>query len=214
SVRGSPEKVFDALALPRITAMVRLVYAAMLASLDRDGREAAEGVLPEDVDLYDIPRHMRAVLSPLIGWAGRSSTHKYLARELDRPVEEITVVLEQIREAWIEHAGTSWYGPPGTKTPSIQTLVLEHVITLHQSLRRLLGRESDPRADHGDLMLLFTAHYLREARLERLWVKSLSDCAGDGKIPPPEDIAGSWFWRAWTRLLDEIDTDGGAQTGQ
>ena len=212
-VKGTPEKVFDALALPPVTAMMRLIYAAMLAGLDRDGNETPEGVRPEDVDLYDIPRHMRAALSPLIAWAGKSSTHKYLARELRRPVEEITVVLEQVRDAWVQHAATSWYGPPGTTTPSIQTLVLEHLVALHQSLRRMLRTEPDPRGEHGDLLLLFCAHYLREARLERLWVRSLSDCADpDGRIPA-EDIASTWFWRAWQRILDESEQDAGGTTG-
>lgn len=212
-VRGTPEKVFDALALPRVTAMVRLLYAVMLASIDRDGKNVTEGVRPDDIELYNLPRHMRAVLSPLVTWAGRSSTHKLLARELSRPVEEVSVVLEQVRHAWTSHAAASWYGPPGTKTPSIQTLVLEHIITLHQSLRRMMCREADPRAEHADMMLLFTAHYLREARLERLWVKSLSDCADDGSIPPPEDIVSHWFWRAWLRVLEEVEHDDGKSTG-
>lgn len=211
-VKGTPEKVFDALAMPPVTAMIRLLYAAMLASLDRDGHETPEGVRPDDVDLYDIPRHMRAALSPLVAWAGKSSTHKHLARELKRPVEEITVVLEQVRETWVAHAATSWYGPPGTGTPSIQTLILEHVVTLHQSLRRMLRMEPDPRGEHGDLMLLFSAHYLREARVERLWARSLSDCADpDGSIPP-EDIASRWFWRTWLRILDESDHEAGGHT--
>lgn len=214
TVKGSPEKVFDALALPRATAMVRLLYAAILATVDRDGRNCPDGVRPDDIDLYDIPRHMRAVLAPLLGWAGKSSTHKHVAQELGRPVEEVTVVLEQVRDAWIAHAGSSWYGPPGTKTPSIQTLVLEHVLALHGSLRRAMRRTVDPRAEHADMVLLFAAHYLREARLERLWVRSLSDVAeGEGKLPPPEDIISHWFWRAWSRVLDEVDADGAAHTG-
>ncbi|MEZ4239110.1 MAG: hypothetical protein R3F59_23750 [Myxococcota bacterium] len=213
TVKGTPEKVFDALALPRVTAMVRLMYTSMLASLDRDVEEVDIDVRPEDVDLYDVPRHMRAVLGPMFAWAGRSSTHKHLARELDRPVEEVMVVMEQVREAWVRHAGISWYGPPGTKTPSIQTLVLEHLVVLHRSLRHMLERPSDARADHVDLLLLFAAHYLREARLERLWVRSLSDCAdGDSRLPPPEDIVGHWFWRSWQRLLDEIELEGAGET--
>jgi hypothetical protein len=213
-VKGTPEKVFDALALPRVTAMVRLIYTAMLAALDRDADQVPYEVQPDDIDLYDVPRHMRAVLGPMFAWAGRSSTHKHLARELDRPVEEVTVVMEQVREAWVEHAGISWYGPPGTKTPSIQTLVLEHLIVLHRSLRRMARRAPDPRSEHADLVVLFAAHYLREARLERLWVRSMSDCAdGDSRLPPPEDIVGHWFWRSWLRLLDEVELEGGGETG-
>lgn len=214
-VKGTPEKVFDALALPRVAAMTRLLYAALLASVDRDGRPGPDGFRAEDVDLYDVPRHVRSVLAPLLAWAGRTATHQHLAKETGRPVEEVGEALERVRDAWVAHAGTSWYGPPGTKVPSIQTLVLEHLVVLAASLRRLLRREPDPRSEHGDLVLLFAAHYLREARLERLWVKSLSECAEDdeGKIPLPEDIVGHWFWRAWLRLLDEAEHDVGSITG-
>ena len=115
--------------------------------------------------------------------------------------------LEQVRDAWTTHASVSWYGPPGSRTPSIQTLVLEHIMTLHQSLRRMMLHAPDSRAEHSDIMLLFAAHYLREARLERLWVKSLSDCAESSEtIPPPEDIVSTWFWRVWMRVLDENST--------
>ena len=77
------------------------------------------------------------------------------------------------------------------------------------SLRALLRRAPDPRAPHADMVLLFAAHYLREARIERLWLKAMSDVSQDheGRIPPPEDIAGAWFWRIWNRLLDELDRD-------
>jgi hypothetical protein len=214
-VRGTPERVFDALALPRVAAMVRLVYAALIAAVDRDGRLGSGRTSPEDADLFDVPRHMRAALSPLLAWAGRSSTHKYLAGETGCRVEQVATLLEGVREAWIGHAGTSWYGPPGTKAPSIQTLVLEHLAVVWASLRRLLRADPDPRGEHGDLVLLFAAHYLREARLERLWIKSLSDVVepdDPGKMPPPEDVAGHWFWCAWSRLLEEIEREGGSTT--
>lgn len=210
ALKGEPEKVFDALALPRVAAMVRLLYAAILASVDREGRLGAEGVRVEDLDLYDLPRHMRAVLAPLMAWAGRATTHKAVAKALGVETQEVADLLDQVRERWIEHAGVSWYGPPGSRAPSIQTLVLEHVIALHQSLRRVMRRAPDPRGDHTEVLLLFCAHYLREARLERLWLKSLSDCVEEpvGKIPPPEDLPGHWFWRAWIRLLDELEREG------
>ena len=213
-VKGTPEKVLDALALPRVTAMVRLVYTAMLAGLFRDGDDPDLEVQPEDIGLYDIPNHMRAVFAPMLAWAGHAATHKHLAQELELPVEEVMEYMLYVRAVWDDHAGISWYGPPGSKTPSIQTLILEHLIVLHRSLRQTLRREPDARAPHHDLALLFAAHYLREARLERLWVRSLSDCSdGDSVMPPPEDIVGHWFWRAWLRLLDEVEEESGGETG-
>ncbi len=199
-------RVFDALALPRVTAMMRMLYAAMLAQIDRDGRQHPNRVGPEDLVLFDLHRHMRAVLQPLIDWASSPMTHREVAGDLDRSVEEVAALLTEVRQAWLQQMATSWCGPPGSRTPSIQTLLIQHAIALHQSLRRLMRRQADPRADHCDVLLQFCAHYLREARLERLWTAHLSDCADEldegPPLPPPEDVAGHWFWRTWTRLLD------------
>ncbi len=208
-LKGTAEKIFDALALPRIAAMTRLLYAATLATVDRDGGDPGAFFRPDDVDLLDVPRHVRAVLAPLLAWPGRSSTHRLVATELGVEVEAVAAMLGQLQRDWQAHAATSWWGPPGTRAPSIQTLLLEHVLALQVSLRTLIRRPADPRAPHADLVLLFVGHYLREARLERLWLRSLSDVSEghDGRLPPPEDIAGTWFWRAWRRVLDEVDQE-------
>ena len=202
-VRGGVAHVFDALALPRVTEMVRQLYGLMLASVDRHGFGLAE-LHPADLDLYDLPTHLRAVLDPLVDWANEPSTHRALARELERDEHEVADVLGDVHRAWSEQASTSWYGPPGTRAPSIQTILLRHLIVLHNALRNLCRVEPDPRWEHTDLMLLFAAHYLREARLERLWIRQLSDVvdASEARLPPPEDIAGHWFWRTFTRLLE------------
>ncbi|MCA9494236.1 MAG: hypothetical protein KC621_30120 [Myxococcales bacterium] len=208
-LKTTPAKVFDALALPRVSAMTRLVYAATLASVDRDASDPNVVLRPEDVDLLDIPRHIRAVLQPLMAWSGRASTHRLVAKELGAPIEDVVALFAQVQQEWHHHASASWWGAPGSRAPSIQTLLLEHTLTLNVSLRALLRRAPDPRAPHADMVLLFAAHYLREARIERLWLKAMSDVSQDheGRIPPPEDIAGAWFWRIWNRLLDELDRD-------
>ena len=46
-----------------------------------------------------------------------------------------------MRRAWLEQASSSWYGPPGTRAPSIQTLLIQHVVTLHRSMRALMQRD-------------------------------------------------------------------------
>ena len=208
-LKNTPAKIFDALALPRVAAMARLVYAATLASVDRDASDPQVVFRPEDVDLLDVPRHIRAVLAPLTAWAGRASTHRHVAKELGVPLDEVTALFEPVQAEGQQHAATSWCGAPGSRAPSIQTLLLEHVLTLNVSLRSLLRRAPDPRVPHADMVMLFAAHYLREARIERLWLRSMSDVVDghDGRIPPPEDIAGAWFWRTWVRLLDEVDPD-------
>lgn len=208
-LKNAPEKVFDALALPRVAAMARLVYAALLAAVHREGPIGEATVHPDDLDLLDVPRHMKAVLGPLHQWAARSSTARHVAKETGRPIEEATRLFTQLRAAWANHERTSWCGLPGSRTPSIQTLVLEHLLALTGGLRTALRRAPDPRTAHGDLAVLFAAHYLREARLERLWIRSMSDCAEESrKLPPPEDIVGVWFFRALRRVLDEAEKEG------
>lgn len=205
AVRGTPAQVFDALALPRVAAMVRLLYAALIASVDRDGL-GAEGLRPTDLDLYDVPRHMREVLAPLMLWIASGTTHKAIASSMGRSTEEVAALLEEVAQDWRRQAESSWFGLPNTRAPSIQTLVLKHIIALHSSLKELMRLEPDPRWEHTDLMLLFVAHYLREARLERLWIRQLSDVAGGStsRLPPTEDIAGHWFWRMFLHLLDQL----------
>ncbi len=82
--------------------------------------------------------------------------------------------------------------------------MIKHVVALHFSLKELMRLEPEPRWEHTDLLLLFVAHYLREARLERLWIRQLSDVAehSQERLPPTEDIAGHWFWRLFLHLLD------------
>jgi len=211
-LKNAPEKIFDALALPRISAMARLLYTALLATVHREGTGGEASVRLEDVDLFDVPRHMKAVLAPLHTWVARSSTARHIAKETGRPLEEVSRLLAQIRAAWVNHERSSWCGQPGSRTPSIQTLLLEHLLAMAAGLRTAVRQVPDGRGQHRDLLLLFAAHYLREARLERLWIKSMSDCADEQrKIPPPEDIVGAWFFRALKRVLDEADKDGPPQ---
>ena len=207
SLKGSPEQVFDALALPRVGAMVRQLYGLILASVDRDGL-GADGPFPLDLDIYDVPFHMKAVLQPLLSWPGDETTHQTVAEVLGLSADVVARTLVGVQERWQAQASTSWLGAPGGFPPSILTVVMKHIMALHASLRELMVFEPDPRWEHTDLMLLFAAHYLREARLERLWVRDLSDVQEEGvrsRLPPVEDIAGHWFWRTFLRLLDQLE---------
>jgi hypothetical protein len=105
------EHVFDDLAIARVQDMVRLVYAAILATVDAasDGADAAVAV--GDLDLYDAPRHLHAVIDPLVTWAGRTATHKHIAAELERPYQEVAALLEGVRERWVSHAASGGRPP-------------------------------------------------------------------------------------------------------
>ena len=207
AIRGTANKVFDTLALPRAAAMMRQVYAGVLSTVDAEGDDGPGAVHPDDLDLYDLETHLRVVLEPLFNWARDPHTHRAIATAYAMEISEVDHRLLTLEQAWREHAARAWWGHnPSADDPSILTLTLPHVLVLHASLRRLVRHPPHGEWAHGDLLLLFVAHYLREARLERLWMQQLSDVA-DGRtiIPPPEDIAGRWFWSLWTRTIDEME---------
>jgi hypothetical protein len=207
AVRGTVTKVFDRLAMPRASAMMRQVYAAIVSTVDAEGVSGPGTIHADDLDIYDLETHMRAVLEPVFQWASNIETHQAIADAYELPLEEVATHLSGLEQVWRDHAARSWWGLD-EKTPSILTITTPHVVLLQNSLRRLMRR--DPAGDwlHGDMVLLFAAHYLREARLERLWMQQLSDVASEETVlPPPEDIPGRWFWSTWLRLLEAMDQE-------
>lgn len=207
AVRGTVTKVFDKLALPRCAAMLRQLYTAVLATVDAEGPEGPGRIYPDDLDLYDVEGHLRAVLQPVFAWANNPASHKVIAREYGLSVDLVAGRLRELSRVWQDHAHRAWWGSNPGK-PNIVTILVPHLVALQGSLRRLMRRHAVDDWPHGDLLLLFAAHYLREARLERLWVTELSDTAeSDDALPPPEDIVGAWFWAVWQRLLDEVEID-------
>jgi len=207
AVRGTVTKVFDKLALPRCAAMLRQVYAGLLATVDAEGPGGAGSIYPDDLDLYDVESHLRAVVQPVFDWAGNAAAHQVIAAEYELPVDLVAGRLRELRRVWQDHANRSWWGLSQSK-PSIVTILVPHLVALQGALRRHLRRHPVDEWPHGDLLLMFVAHYLREARLERLWVHELSDVADEADaLPPPEDIASAWFWAMWHRLLDEVEID-------
>ena len=199
-VLGEPaEQVFDDLAIARAQDMVRLVYAAILATASGPTSES-DVVTVSDLDLYDVPRHLEAILQPLVIWAGRAATHKWIAGEVGRPYAEVATLLDDVRKRWIAHMAARWTARADDRRPSVQTLLVRHLVGVHASIRRLARMRADPRAPHRDLLLLFAAHYLREARLERLWIRALSDDTDPDTV---DDVTAKWFWPGWMRILDQ-----------
>lgn len=200
-VLGEPaEQVFDDLAIARAQDMVRLVYAAILATASRTSDAASDAVTVSDLDLYDAPRHLEAILQPLVTWASRPATHKWIAGELGRPFPEVATLLDDVRKRWIAHMAARWTAGADERRPSVQTLLVRHLVGVHASIRRLARMRADPRAPHHEMLLLFAAHYLREARLERLWIRALSD---DTEPDSVDDVTARWFWPGWLRILDQ-----------
>jgi hypothetical protein len=209
AVRGTVTKVFDKLALPRASAMLQQIYAGILSTVDAEGPAGPGHVHPDDLDLYDVESHLQAVMEPVFAWANRTETHRLIAREYRLDTELVADRLRELARVWQDHARRAWWGVQ-EHTPSILTILVPHLVALQGSLRRGI-RRAPSGAPHADLLLLFVAHYVREARLERLWVPQLSDVVdGESELPPPEDIVGHWFWAVWQRLLEELDSAEGA----
>lgn len=212
--RYSPERLFDALAIPRVGALLRQLHVAILAAADRRMARPDRVHVGDEVDLYDVPFHLRRVLDPLLHWIDRPATHLFLARNTGRDVEEVSALLGRLAAGWRAHAALRWTAHPGTRVPSVQTLLVQHLVVLQHSLLRTLTAPEDPRGPHADLALLFAAHYLREASLERTLFRTPT-AADDDEAPeeapvtisPPEDPVGHWFWPLWRRLLEVAEPE-------
>jgi hypothetical protein len=206
TIQGEPRALLDALVMPRVQIMMQQLYAALIASIDEE--EPTHEPTLADLPFYDLGRHLRAVIAPLLTWAGANATHLHIATNLGIELESVTETMGKVSETWAAQAERAWYGgPTPTRRHSIQTVLTLHLIAVHSSLRSMLNRVPDLRSPHRSLLLLFTAHYFNETRVERLWLKGLSDSIVDdtATLPPPEDIMGTWFWCTWQRLLDHMD---------
>jgi hypothetical protein len=205
--------LFDEFALDRVQALMGQVYAGLLARIEQtDADELAFET--EDLDLMDVPRHLRAALQPMLDWARSEDTQAHIAARLRVPRTKVTAALEPLADAWESHINGRWVAPPTPSRPhTIASILVAHLVGTRCALLRLMHRPADPRWEHRNLTLLFAAHYLVDAPIERLWMKTLSDMPHHAtqNLPPPEDVVGCWFWAGWMRLLDQL-AQGSEQT--
>lgn len=209
AIGRAPGVLFDEFALGRAQAVLRHVYAGLLARVEQID-EGDEGWRLEDLELFDVVRHLKAALEPLVAWGRSEATHTQLAARLRLEKDAVKAALEPLADAWEVQLRQRWLAPSiGGKKPGVAAIVFAHLVALRGSLVRVSLREPDRRWEHRSLCLLFAGHYLAEAPLERLWHKGLSDMlvTEGAKLPPPEDIVGCWFWSVWQRVLDATDED-------
>lgn len=209
SVARPAKALFDELALSRAQTMLQQIYAALLARVEQTD-EGDEGFKREDLDLFDLPSHLRAALTPLVEWGRSEANVAHVATRMRARPDSVAEALGQLADEWEHHLEHRWLTPPTPeRRHTIPGIVLNHLVALRSSLVRLALREPDRRWEHRSLCLLFTAHYLADAPIERLWLKGLSDMLMDegARMPPPEDIVGCWFWPVWQRLLDVGDLE-------
>ncbi|MCB9663826.1 MAG: hypothetical protein H6732_06920 [Alphaproteobacteria bacterium] len=192
----TPTRVFDRHAMGRIATMMNGIYGEICArTLTREKIDAHRQSV-----LFDLDPYIQRVLQPLLDWAVDPRTHRHLAGRMGVEPEHVGAAMAQVRDGWARAAATSWGGVPTEERPfTVQSILAAHLAVSQASLHRLFHAEDDPRAPHSRILLLFVAHYLKDAPLGRLW-KTV-----DGKLPPPEDVVGQWFWPLWLRVLDAID---------
>ena len=166
---------FDAQAVPRLTAVMRTLYAEALGRIGSiPGTQEEPPVSLDDVDLYDLAPHLARVQQPLLDWVGNEGDGE----------------LERASRLWHGHFRSAWQSVPREgRRPSVRARVTANLMRSNRTLRETYHRHPLPRASHGDLMLLFTSHLMASAHPTTLW----SD----------DDILGRWFWTCWDRLCTE-----------
>lgn len=197
----NPEASFDAYATDRATTMLAHLYAEMLARLMREDAHALPRTTVEDLSLYDLARHLRRILRPLLDWAHAPETVAHVHRVIGVPEEEARDKLAEVGKRWEARAARVWWGTPARDGPEpVSGALLRHVLSSHNNLRHAFRRHRGRQMSHRDLLLLFAAHHYAEVSVSRL----LRDNR-QGKAPV--DPVGRWFWGLWHRLAAEVDVD-------
>jgi hypothetical protein len=198
---------FDALALQRVGAVLRLIHAELLAGVTGlGGTSEAEGGFQPSVaalDLYDVPGQFRRALTPLLDWAEAPETSAWIATRLGVDQAAAKLALSEVHAIWREQIDRAWCGAPAPGQPrSVADVALFHLVGVHRALFALRGRPADSRWDHRDLALLFTGSLLVDQPVQALWSRGL-DRAG----APVEEPVGRYFWPLWQRVLGSLDRD-------
>jgi hypothetical protein len=152
--------------------------------------------------LFDLDPYLQRIFQPLLDWTSNPRAHAKLAAAVGAQPDHVAVAMAQVRAAWVEAARSSWGGAPTESRPwTVQAVLAIHLALAQSSLHRVWRQDEDPRAAHHRILLLFFAHYMAGAPLARLWKSE------NGKLPPPEDVVGQWFWGTWLRVLDATDVE-------
>ncbi len=180
--------LFDRHAAGRVTAVLHGIYAEFMARLL--SAEVA-GPMPTSA-LFDLRTYVSQALAPLLDWTRSEDTHRWLARQLGLGTADAADYLSKVGRIWHQRMNRVWLNPePG----GLLSLLTGHLAALGTSATKLWYLTPDQRSAHHRCLLLFLAHYLQTARVDRLW-------AGDD---PVDDVASRWFWGTWQRVLDSQD---------
>jgi hypothetical protein len=207
---SNPNDVFDALFLPRARAMMRQLYAQLLAQLElenvshnQDGQVVSS---VSDVHLYHVAGHLRQIAQPLLDWAKSDHIRADISRALELDRDKTDQAFEKLLTSWQKHFETIWSSLDGHEVDgTVQSRITRHLIAVHTSIRRAFHRERTSEWDHRDFVMLFAAHYFAHVPVESLW----SDQSDDIEIM--DHYLGDVFWSLWNKLLNagekEAETD-------
>ncbi len=195
------EAAFDAYATERSTTLLHQIHAEMLARLLHEDLTAPLRPSLDDLSLYDLSRHLRRVLRPLLEWAAAPETVAHVARVFQVDEEAAREQMRSLATAWEQRARAGWCGGPTQDTPdTVAGVLLMHLIGAHNGLRSAFRRNIGRRLPHRDVLLLFAAHHYAEVGAGRL----LRDHR-QGR--PTTDPVARWFWPTWKHLQTESDMD-------
>jgi hypothetical protein len=194
------QAAFDRHATNRASAMLNQLHAEMLARTLLEDPSRSPRTTAEDLSLYDLKRHLRRVLHPLLEWARSELSAGHVAKVFKVSVDAARDTLRVLAKTWLARAETYWWGSPSREQPfTARGALLMHFISTHTNLRQTLRRRSG-KLQHGDLLHLFTAHYYAEASIGRL----LAEMSGP---EPRTDPIARWFWVMWAHLVAKDNSD-------
>lgn len=196
--------LFDSLALERAGEVAQQLHAHTVASFLTIDAHDAQGHDLRELVRYDVVRHLKRVLRPLIAWTEDPRTAEHLGSRLgvDRPAAQRA--LDELCSLWSDRLNTTWTGLIHPQRPaSVAARLTAQVLRTRQALGLLWTQHPELGQEHREAALLFSAHYLAEAPLDRLWSREREALA--------EDPVGQWFWPLWVNLLyareDEPSSD-------
>lgn len=200
SVRD-PEIAFDRAATQRTSTMLSQLYAEMLARVVHEDPARPPATTSRDLSLYDLSRHLRSVLEPLLVWARAPETVRHVQKVFGVGEEQAEQTLRTVAEVWEARGARRWWGLPTRDNPrTVQGSLLLHVLSSHGNLRHAFRRGGAEGRKHRDLLVLFAASYYAESSAGRL----LRDRTGDALRLDP---VARWFWGVWRRLSADLPAD-------
>lgn len=194
---GSPHDsmgAFDALVKIRVHHTLQALYTDLMAYRMRQLERGTD-----EIDVYDLSRHLRAVLTPLLAWTQNSGSATWLAEILKQDPESTSLLLDTLHANWsqrMEH----WTAPLVEELPDSPFYAwLGSVGAFDGVLSATLAKPSDPRFDHALIAPLFAAHFIVETPMSRGLMTNQPHPSAPGQA------MAKWFWPTWMRLLDAID---------